>query len=56
MELRTHKCGELRQSDEGKHVKLCGPLYFLSGFLDHYYHHAGDLLLLCEKKDLRTGS
>ena len=32
------------------------PLYFLSGFLDHYYHHAGDLLLLCEEKDLRTGS
>lgn len=24
MELRTHNCGELRQSDEGKHVKLCG--------------------------------
>lgn len=24
MELRTHNCGELRQSNEGKHVKLCG--------------------------------
>lgn len=24
MELRTHNCGELRQQDEGKHVKLCG--------------------------------
>lgn len=24
MELRTHNCGELRESDAGKHVKLCG--------------------------------
>lgn len=24
MEMRTHTCGELRASDEGKHVKLCG--------------------------------
>lgn len=24
MELRTHNCGELRDSDVGKQVKLCG--------------------------------
>jgi len=24
MELRTHNCGELREGDVGKHVKLCG--------------------------------
>lgn len=31
MELRTHNCGELRESDVGKHVRLCG---WLSGVRD----------------------
>lgn len=58
MELRTHNCGELRQSDEGKHVKLCGWLSSVRDLgaviffvLRDYYGYTQAVVSDEEKKD-----